>query len=46
LFGQGKTMAVTAEQFFETQHPPSQVKSAIASNYFGPWSRIMTIADV
>jgi three-Cys-motif partner protein len=35
-------MAVTAEQFFETQHTPSHVKSAIASNYFEPWSRIMT----
>ena len=35
-------MAVTAEQFFETQHTPSQVKSAIASDYFEPWSRIMT----
>jgi three-Cys-motif partner protein len=42
LFGRGATMAVTAEQFFETQHTPSQVKSAIASDYFEPWSRIMT----
>jgi three-Cys-motif partner protein len=34
-------MAVTAEEFFETQHTPSQVKSAITSNYFDAWSRIM-----
>jgi three-Cys-motif partner protein len=34
-------MAVTAEEFFETQHAPSQVKSGIAVGYFEPWSRIM-----
>jgi len=42
LFGRCAAIAVTAEEFFETQHTPSQVKSAIASNYFGAWSRIMT----
>jgi three-Cys-motif partner protein len=35
-------MAVTTEEFFETQHTPSQVKSAIVSNYFGAWAAIMT----
>ena len=35
-------MAVTAERFFETQHTPSQVKSAILCNYFMAWSSIMT----
>lgn len=35
-------MAVTVEKFFETQNAPSQVKSAIVSNYFGAWAAIMT----
>jgi len=35
-------MAVTVEKFFETQNAPSQVKSAIVSNYFGAWATIMT----
>lgn len=35
-------MAVYAERFFETQHTPSQVKSAIVSRYWGAWSGIMT----
>jgi three-Cys-motif partner protein len=35
-------MPITAEEFFETQHTPSQVKSAIVSNYFGAWAAIMT----
>lgn len=35
-------MTVTIEKFFETQNTPSQVKSAIASNYFGAWATIMT----
>jgi three-Cys-motif partner protein len=35
-------MTVTTEEFFETQHTPSHVKSAIATNYFGAWANIMT----
>ena len=35
-------MGVTTEKFFETQHTPSQVKSAIVSHYWGAWSGIMT----
>jgi three-Cys-motif partner protein len=34
-------MAVTPEKFFETQNTPSQVKSAIVSNYSGAWTAIM-----
>jgi len=40
-FGGCGTVAITAEEFFETQHAPSQVKSAIVVGYFGSWSRIM-----
>jgi three-Cys-motif partner protein len=35
-------MAATVEKFFESQNAPSQVKSAIVSNYFGAWAAIMT----
>ena len=37
-------MAVTAEKFFETQHEPSHVKSAIVSKYFGAWGTVMVRA--
>ncbi len=35
-------MAVAAAKFFEAQHAPSHVKSAIVSNYFGAWAAVMT----
>ena len=32
-------MAITTEEFFETQHAPSLVKSGIAVDYFEPIDR-------
>jgi three-Cys-motif partner protein len=42
MFGRDAGMAITVEEFFETQQTPSQLKSAIVTNYFGAWATIMT----